>query len=146
MFFGIAIATIICDQLSKWIIVHLFSSPLSLPVIPSVFHLTLVYNRGAAFGLFPGAHLFFIGISLCVVAGILYYRKSLLEEGFYSVLGYALILGGAIGNLIDRIRLKAVIDFLDFRIWPVFNIADSAICVGVFFLILCFLFSFKKAQ
>lgn len=144
----IAWGLVICflDQLSKWFMVSYLQEYHSIEVIPRVFHLTLVYNRGAAFGTLQGQQWFLIGVSAIVVLGMLLWHRSLLQEGRWAAWAYALIWGGALGNLIDRIRLRSVVDFLDFRVWPVFNIADSAICIGVGVIILCFLFSFKKDQ
>jgi len=103
----------------------------SRPVFPGAFHLTLIQNQGIAFGLFhdSGAVLFaLITVSIAVLAllGLGTAPARLLTHA-----GIGLILGGALGNWVDRIRVGAVIDFLDFRVWPVFNLADSAITLGV---------------
>ncbi len=127
-----------------------FSLGQSLPVLPPVFHLTLVHNRGIAFGLFDGFdRLLLIAISLSIVVlTVIGHRlwqplpKSQAGTAPGSGLeraAMALILGGAAGNWIDRMRFGAVIDFLDFRVWPVFNVADSAITVGVGLYLLYFL-------
>ncbi len=112
----------------------------SLEVIPGLFNLTYLTNTGAAFSLLAGSpalwrQVFFIGVAVAALAviGILY-RKLARDNRWYGV-SLALIAGGAAGNLIDRIRQGAVIDFLDFYLghhhWPAFNLADSAITVGV---------------
>ncbi len=110
----------------------------SHPVIPNVFHLTLVHNPGIAFGLFRQHPVILTGlISLSLVVLFIWSaRMSRLNTG--ARICFALILGGAAGNWIDRIRFGRVIDFLDFRVWPVFNIADSAITIGVALLFLIF--------
>ena len=119
-----------------------FSLGESLAVLPSVFHLTLIRNRGIAFGLFDGFDriLFFAISASILVLAVIGHRlwRSLPKNAAQPVSGrgleraaLALILGGAVGNWIDRMRFGAVIDFLDFRIWPVFNVADSAITLGV---------------
>ena len=103
----------------------------SLPVIRNFFHLTLIENRGIAFGLFPGADkvlLWVITLSIAALGVFVLTGASRPSQTQWAV---ALIFGGAVGNWIDRIRNGAVTDFLDFRIWPVFNFADSAITVGV---------------
>ena len=107
----------------------------SLPVISRVLHLTYVQNTGAAFGLLKHQQTLFIGTSLLIIAWLI--RESLARppQSFLVMWSYALILGGAAGNLIDRLRFGHVVDFLDFRIWPVFNVADSAITIGVTLLI-----------
>jgi signal peptidase II len=103
----------------------------SVPVIPGVFHFTLIYNTGIAFGFFQNSGLLlFAVISLSIVLLILA-GPRLAGDGLSAQISMALILGGALGNWIDRCRVHAVIDFLDFQVWPVFNIADSAITVGV---------------
>lgn len=107
----------------------------SIPLIKGVFHLTLVHNRGAAFGLFKHQTQLFIYAALAAVIVIYLYLKSSAEkDGIRSVIALSLIAAGALGNLIDRVAFGYVIDFLDFRIWPVFNIADSAITVGAILL------------
>lgn len=105
----------------------------SIPVLPDIFHFTLVYNTGIAFGLFSAhRNLLILLISLSIIV-LMVLSSAMAGARLLPRLGFALILGGAIGNWIDRIRFQAVIDFLDFRIWPVFNLADSAITVGVVF-------------
>ncbi len=143
-FWSIVVSLVIVDQMTKWLAVAYLAD--TVPVIDSVFHLVLVYNKGAAFGLLQNQQWLFVLTSVAVVAGLVFYQKAIIEEGPLSLWAYALIGGGAIGNLIDRLRIRAVIDFLDFRIWPVFNIADTAICIGMGLLVLCFLFYSKKVQ
>ena len=109
--------------------------------------MTLVHNTGIAFGLFKDQGIVFIIIPVIAIVllifNILYYRNNRELSRTY-IIGFSLILGGAIGNLIDRIQVGYVIDFLDFRIWPVFNMADSAITVGAFIIgIKCILLSMK---
>ena len=122
---------LLTDQLTKFTVVNALSYGQSIPVISGIFHITLVRNSGIAFGLFrnyPWLLLALITASLGILfllAGKVQRQDSLVRYAF------ALILGGAIGNWVDRMRFGVVIDFLDFRFWPVFNIADSAITVGV---------------
>lgn len=103
----------------------------SLPVIKSVFHITYVNNPGAAFGLLANKTPVFIGVTLVVAVFILLTYNYLPPGRPLLRLALALMLGGAMGNLIDRVSFGYVIDFLDFRIWPVFNVADMAIVTGV---------------
>jgi signal peptidase II len=126
---------IVLDQLTKILIQRNFALHESLEVIENVFHITFVPNYGAAFGILKDKTFFFILTSLIVIISFLFYLKYVPKEK--KVLRYALVLqiGGAVGNLIDRIRLGYVIDFLDFRVWPVFNVADMAIVFGVGLLI-----------
>ena len=119
------------DQASKAFALHSLSIHQSVPVIQGVFHLTLVHNTGIAFGFFrehPGFLLVLITLSLGLLA-VWAVRMEEPSSGGRSA--FALILGGAVGNWVDRLRFGSVIDFLDFRVWPVFNIADSAITIGV---------------
>ena len=100
-------------------------------MLPGIFHLTLVENTGVAFGLFRGQGLAVTLATLAVLGGLgASALRSRPQPGRWMHLGLGLILGGAAGNLIDRARLGAVVDFLDFRVWPVFNVADSCITAG----------------
>ena len=101
-----------------------------MPLLPGVLHLTYVQNTGAAFGLFRGCAGLFIALAV-VIAGWVSVELSQRPHPTLGRVGLSLILGGAVGNLIDRARLGSVIDFIDLRVWPVFNLADSAITIGV---------------
>ena len=130
-FLFVALLVIIFDQLTKYYVVSNFYLGESLPVIENIFHWTYILNPGAAFGMFEGSRWFFVVIAIGVLVGIWYMKDEINEGGWMMQYGAALFGGGAIGNLIDRARSGLVIDFFDFRIWPVFNVADIAICVGV---------------
>lgn len=129
--FVLPLAVVILDQFSKYIVVENMALGESIPIIEEVFHLTYILNPGAAFGMFAHNRLFFIAIAVVVIGIIIWARKEILASPWEVKAGCGLFLGGAIGNLIDRARQGLVIDFFDFRIWPVFNIADIAICIGV---------------
>lgn len=129
--FVLPLAVVILDQFSKYIVVENMALGESVPIIEEVFHLTYILNPGAAFGMFAHNRLFFIAIAVIVIGIIIWARKEILASPWEVKAGCGLFLGGAIGNLIDRARQGLVIDFFDFRIWPVFNIADIAICIGV---------------
>lgn len=132
---GIGILVFIIDQLVKHLVVSTMHLGQSLPVIKGIFHITYVLNPGAAFGMLEHQRWFFIVVALAaVLLGVAFYKK-LQQESFLMRSGAGLLLGGAIGNLADRIQSGLVVDFLDFRIWPVFNIADIAICAGAGILI-----------
>ena len=123
----------LADQISKQVVLGTLPENTSYPVVPGVFYLTHVNNTGAAFGLFRGAGLLlivvtFLSISLLFSYLLLKWKSVRPLEAW----GWILVIGGALGNLHDRLLYRHVIDFLDFRIWPVFNIADTCICVGVF--------------
>lgn len=132
------------DQFTKYIAAKYLMPIGTLPIIKNFFHLTYLENRGAAFGILQNKTLFFIIITI-IVGGILIYSMFKLPGNAAYKYTLAMILGGAIGNLVDRIRLGYVIDFIDFKFFPaVFNIADSFIVVGAF--ILGYLMIFKDAK
>jgi len=133
---GIGIIIFLVDQLVKRLVVSSMHLGDSMPVIKGIFHITYVLNPGAAFGMLEHQRWVFILVAVAVVlaAGIFY--SKLKRESALLQTGAGLLLGGAVGNLVDRIQTGLVVDFLDFRVWPVFNIADIAICVGAGILIL----------
>ncbi len=134
------IGIIVSDQLTKKWVVDSFQLHESREIIPGFFNFTYLTNKGAAFGLLANVdaawrHWFFIAVAaVALIVLIFAYFKLKDCQRFYGV-ALAFIAGGAIGNLIDRIRLGSVVDFLDVYVsnhhWPAFNVADSAICVGV---------------
>lgn len=128
--FGLGIIIFIIDQLVKSYVTASMQLGQSVPVIKDVFYITYVLNPGAAFGIFEHQRLFFIIVALVLLGAVLYFRKKLLQENYMIQYGVGLLLGGAIGNLYDRLQNGLVVDFFDFRFWPVFNIADVAICLG----------------
>lgn len=129
--FSIAGLVLLFDQLTKFLAVWLLKPHASISIIPGVFRLSFVENTGIAFGLFQGHPEFMtlvISLSvLCLLVGTRFFST----QRFSRKLAYGFILGGAAGNWIDRMMYKHVIDFLDFHIWPVFNVADSCITIGV---------------
>lgn len=127
----IAILVVIIDQYTKYYVQSHMVLGESIPVIENIFHWTYILNDGAAFGMFAGARYIFIAIAIVVMLGVYFFRKDISELGSWAIYGTCLFAGGAIGNLIDRAKTGMVVDFFDFRIWPVFNVADIAICVGV---------------
>jgi len=141
MIFIIAASIIFLDQITKLIAVKFLQINTPFVLIKNFLNLTLVYNRGAAFGMFKNQLLTFIFISALAIIFIVYNLKNK-RNSFIFKISLSLILAGAIGNLIDRLRFGFVIDFLDFRIWPVFNLADSAITIAA--LLLSWELLFKK--
>ena len=129
-FLFLSLFVVAVDQLLKIAATLFLSQNESIPVIKNIFHLTLVQNKGAAFGILKNETYLFAAFSIVAILAIIYYMPRLSKAALLSKVGLALILGGAAGNLIDRLRFGYVIDFLDFRVWPVFNIADSAITIG----------------
>lgn len=136
----IASLVIIIDRLAKALVFNNLSEGQSIWVIPKIFHLTLVLNTGAAFGLFKDKNEFFIVTSFIIIALIFAYVWLDKQKDLVMLSALGLVLGGAAGNLIDRLVFGCIIDFLDFRVWPVFNIADSSITIGSVLLILRLLF------
>jgi len=136
---------LLIDQVTKAAISSKLFLGESIPIIKGILHVTFVKNTGAAFGLFKDSTYFFIAVSIIAVVmiGIILLkaiRNGKFLDNFLCNFGLILIMSGALGNLIDRVNLRYVIDFIDVRIWPVFNIADSAITIGTALLI----FSFAK--
>ncbi|MDP2940194.1 MAG: signal peptidase II [Candidatus Omnitrophota bacterium] len=139
---------ILIDQVLKAFILKSLQPDHSLPIIKNIFHISLVLNKGIAFGLFKNQILFYLVLPIMAIIWlilILFFSKESkqgIDRLYYFAL--SLILAGAISNLIDRLRFGFVIDFLDFRIWPVFNLADCAITIGVTITILrCIRLSYK---
>lgn len=126
-----AAAVFLVDALTKWLVQTRLVPGESLPVIPGFFYITYVRNAGAAFGLLQHQTLLFIAVALVVIALIVTYGRRVAGSSTVMHVALGLLLGGAAGNLLDRILYGRVVDFLDFRLWPfVFNVADSAIVVG----------------
>jgi signal peptidase II len=139
----VTLVSLSLDQWTKYLVDSRFALHESVTLIENFLHLTYVRNKGAAFGIFADSALripFFIAVSIIALGGILWYLHRLSEEQRLLHWALALIFSGALGNLIDRIRLGEVIDFLDAHWyqyhWPAFNVADSAICIGVGLLLL----------
>ena len=127
----IAFVVIVLDQFTKYLIKTTMSPHESIPVIENIFHITFVRNQGAAFGIFQGQTAFLIAVTVIIIILLIGVYWKLARQNNILTIGLALQLGGAVGNLADRIRFSYVVDFFDFRVWPVFNIADIAIVIGV---------------
>lgn len=147
-----ALVIIFLDQISKWSIIHFLHVHESVTV-SGFFNLVHVRNRGMAFGLMnrpdfdAGFYLLTVATVVAIVLLLVWFFK-LKNEDARIAFGLSLILGGAVGNLIDRLRFREVIDFLDFHLsqyhWPSFNVADSAITVGTFWVVIILIFYQKK--
>lgn len=149
-------AVLLLDQYTKQLVMQRFRLYESMSVIPGFFNLTYVRNKGAAFGMLAGAHgpwrtAFFVAVSLAALWLLMLLVRKTNER--LALAAYALIAGGAAGNLIDRIRFGEVVDFISLYIWsrvpflnpwPTFNVADSAITVGVGLLMIEMLFLRKQ--
>ncbi len=150
-FSAIAAAVMFLDQLTKYVVVQRFKLHESVRVIPGFFDLTYVRNPGAAFGFLAGApgvwrSIFFITVSIVALAVIIALVRQTRDR--LPLVAFSLIAGGAVGNLIDRVRFGEVVDFIDWYYrtyhWPTFNIADSAITLGVGLLAIEMLFVKKE--
>lgn len=121
---------ILLDQLTKYFARTKIST--SIPLIKNIFHLTPTTNTGIVFGLFQNANLFFIFTTIIIIALMFYFFKYFKKQK----IAFTFIIAGAFSNLIDRIFLGYVFDFIDFRIWPIFNIADAFISISIIYLII----------
>jgi signal peptidase II len=129
MIFVIVTSLVLLDQATKFLAVRFLQLNTPVILIKNFLNLTLVHNRGAAFGFFQNQLFFFVVISFLAIGLILFNLKDKSNTFIYK-LSLSLILGGCLGNLIDRLRFGFVVDFLDLRVWPVFNIADSVITIA----------------
>jgi len=131
-----ALTLLLLDQVTKAWALRALTLGQSIPVVPGLFHLTLVKNPGVAFGLFARCGGLVTAAAFVIVGGMVAValRPPISRA---QVLAAGLILGGAIGNVVDRLRFGGVVDFFDFRVWPVFNVADSGITVGTILLAWC---------
>lgn len=127
---SLALGIVLADGISKqWILRHFALG--ESRAVTSWFSLTYVHNTGTAFGLFQDSNKALLVIAVGILMFLLYSARGLCEQaGVWAQWGIGLVIGGAIGNMVDRIHYGHVIDFLDFHFWPVFNVADSAISVG----------------
>ncbi len=146
----VALATLVLDQLGKWAaLAGLDPADPPLHVTP-FFNLVLVWNRGVSFGMFnsggASAPWLLSGLALAVVVGLVVWLRR--SDQLLTGLGLGLVIGGALGNVIDRIRFGAVVDFLDFHLasyhWPAFNLADAGICVGAVLMLADGLFARRR--
>jgi signal peptidase II len=142
----IAALVVAGDQYTKHIVSTTFLPEESRIVIPHVVYFTYVQNSHGAFGLFGSHPLLLAAFASAVLIGFFLWYRSTGNAGMTTHIAFGLILGGAIGNIADRMRLSYVVDFIDFRWWPVFNVADSAISIGVCLLLIRMLIHDKKVQ
>lgn len=140
VYYIIAIAVIILDQWTKWLVVTNMNIGQSIPIIEDFLYLTSHRNKGAAWGILQGQMWFFYIITVIVIGFVIYYLHQYGKESRFVGVALALILSGAIGNFIDRVLRKEVVDFVNTYIFsynfPIFNVADSALVVGVIFVMI----------
>ncbi|WP_339227623.1 signal peptidase II [Oceanobacillus sp. FSL K6-2867] len=147
-YYVIALFIIGIDQITKWIIVSTMEIGDRITIIENFFYITSHRNSGAAWGILQGQMLFFYIITAIVVLGIIYYMQKFAKNDMFLAVGLSFILGGAIGNFIDRLFHQEVVDFADFYIFnynfPIFNVADSALTIGVIFVIIATIMDERK--
>ena len=145
IYYLITAAVIVFDRVVKKLVVSNMVPWETIPVIEDIFHFTYVQNRGAAFSMWQGQWIILIGFPLAAIAVgliLIYLKRNKWDK--LMLISVAMICGGGLGNLIDRIMLGYVVDLFDFRVFPVFNIADIFICVGCGLMILDVLFFERK--
>ncbi len=150
IYYIIVISLIAIDILTKTLAENVLKAVGTIPIIKDIFHLTYVENRGIAFGMFSGGRIYFVIISLIILLllAVVIFKTPKESRTVWLKAATASIYGGAIGNMIERIFKGYVVDFLDFRIidFPVFNVADIAVCVGALMLIIHFLITDKAEE
>ncbi|MBQ8192622.1 MAG: signal peptidase II [Bacilli bacterium] len=143
----ISIILLIIDQISKILVIKYIDINNSIELIKNFFYLTYTHNEGAAFSILTGQRIFLILIAITILIIIFNYIRKNKTKNKVETVAFSLIIGGSLGNLIDRIVRGYVVDFLDFKIlgynYPIFNLADTFIVVGVFLL---FIFVFRKEK
>ena len=132
------------DQITKALVMRTFVPGESIPILQDIFHLTYVLNPGAAFGILSNQRIFLLVTGIALILVTVYFYPLLKKSDGFLRFGATAILSGAVANLIDRVQTGYVVDFFDFRIWPVFNIADIAIVLGMGFMIYAILFRLDK--
>jgi signal peptidase II len=145
----LALLILALDQGTKYLIVQRippYQAWMPVPALAHLFNLTFITNTGAAFGLFQDRSLVFVVVAVVISIGIVLYLRQIPHEEWLMRVALSMQLGGALGNLLDRIRLGYVVDFVDFHMWPVFNFADTFIVVGVGLLAYCLLVRPAPAQ
>jgi signal peptidase II len=136
LYFVMVVIVLLIDRITKLWVVSKMELSETIPVINGFFHITYIKNSGAAFGILANMRWGFVIVTVLVLTAIFYMAVKTSREDRYLTMIYGMITGGALGNLIDRVRTGLVIDFFDFRgIWPyIFNVADSFVVVGVILL------------
>lgn len=135
-FYAFLLITLLLDQVIKTQVAAKLVLGQSVPLIGNLVKLTYVRNTGAAFSLFVGFSSYLAVIGLVVTAIVVYFHFKISRRDYFTQTALAFILGGSLGNLFDRILRGYVVDYLDFGFWPVFNLADTMINVGVFMILI----------
>lgn len=150
IYYLLAVIVVMIDQWTKWLVIKKMELQEKIPVIENFFYLTSHRNKGAAWGILQDQMVFFYIITVLVVIGIVYYMEKHIKGQKLMAVSFSLILGGAIGNFIDRLFRKEVVDFLDFNIfsydYPIFNVADMALVIGVGLVLIATFLEEKKLR
>ncbi len=130
------------DQLTKWMVASTMVESQSIPVLGDFFRLTFIHNRGAAFGIDVGSPLLHLLFSLVALGALGWMFYTAPPGARLLRCSLSMVLGGALGNIVDRMRIEKVVDFFDFGLgdlrWPVFNVADTFVTIGIFLLVLTY--------
>lgn len=149
-YYMLALLVIFLDQLTKWMVIQKMGYGESIEVIKNLFYITSTRNSGAAWSMLEGQMLFFYIITIIVVIGLVYYIQKMAKQNVLIGVSLALILGGAIGNFIDRLFRKEVVDFIQTYIFsypfPIFNVADTSLTIGVVLLIIYMFLQEKQVK
>lgn len=149
-YYLIAIFVILLDQFTKWLIVSKMQFGESIPIVNNILYITSHRNRGAAWGILQGQMWLFYVITLVVIIALIYYIQKAAKGKILLGVSLSLMLGGAIGNFIDRVVRKEVVDFIHAYIFgynfPVFNVADSSLCIGVILLMIVMLWNEREPK
>ncbi len=143
-FYAPLLVFLVLDQLLKYYIRTTMTIGQSIPIINGIFHITYIENPGAAFGILANQRVLFLLLTAVITGIMIYLYFNLQNKKSVAALSLGLVISGAIGNFIDRFFRGTVTDMFDFRIWPVFNIADICICVGI--ALLCYVIIFKGEE
>ena len=135
---------LLLDQFVKYLVRTNMELGQSIPIISGIFHLTYIENPGAAFGILSNRRLLFLLLTIIIVGIMFYLYFQLRQKKSLTAFSLGLVISGALGNFIDRFFRGTVTDLFDLRIWPIFNIADICICVGL--ALLCYLLFFKGEE
>jgi signal peptidase II len=144
--YAVATLVFIADRLSKWWVVSSFMPGESRILVPHVVWWTYVQNTHGAFGLFGDRSWLLIFLAICVLAAFWFSFREMAERSLVVRIALGGILGGAMGNVVDRLQHQYVVDFIDFRWWPVFNVADSCISISVCLLVISTLMKDRAAS
>lgn len=142
IWFLIIICTIVLDQVTKWLAVEFLTRVDTIPLIEDVLHLTYLENTGAAFGILKNNRWVFLVISSLAILAIVFYIVKFTPKNKWLGFGLSFFAGGGIGNMIDRVILGYVVDFVDFRLidFAIFNVADTFVCIGAALMVIYILF------